>query len=250
MPDAVKEAAGGDHDLGVAQRHAVIGHHRRLDAAAEEQPGEAQRDVADDLDVDPGVVGHAESPGGVHRGDVPPRLDLVVGVDGLEQRLEPAIAPRRARGCACAAAASRGDMTSGVGHLGAAFAASAARAECSAHELVLDRARLGRPAARRRSHAPSSRSSHEWVLSASERSSVSSSSPRGSGVLHRGDELDAGVEVARHQVGGADVDVDLVAAAGRRRCASARGSARRSRRPGCSRRPPGRPGAGSRCRAR
>jgi hypothetical protein len=71
----------------------VIGHHRRRDAAAEEQPRQAERDVRHDLDVDPRVVGEAEALG-VDAGHVPPRLDLRVAVDRVEQLLELAVAAR------------------------------------------------------------------------------------------------------------------------------------------------------------
>ena len=93
MPDAVEERGRGDDDLGVALAHPVVGDHRRRDAAAEEQPRQAQRDVGDDLDVDPRVVGEAQALG-VDAGHVPPRLDLQVAVDGLEQLLEAAVAAR------------------------------------------------------------------------------------------------------------------------------------------------------------
>ena len=93
--DAVEQAAGGDHDLGVALAHPVVGDHARRDAAAEQQACQPQPDVEHDLDVHPAVVAHPEPAGGVDRRHVPPRLDLIVGVDGLEQPLEPAVAARR-----------------------------------------------------------------------------------------------------------------------------------------------------------
>ena len=62
--------------------------------AREQQARQPQGDVRDDLDVDPRVVGHLQALG-VDARDVPPRLDLRVGVDGLEQALEPAVAARR-----------------------------------------------------------------------------------------------------------------------------------------------------------
>ena len=55
-------------------------------------------------------------------------------------------------------------------------------------------------------------SSHELWLSANARSRVSSSSARSSRRLDRRGELDAVVEVARHQVGGGDVDRVLAVA--------------------------------------
>jgi hypothetical protein len=92
-PDAVEERGGRDGDLGVALAHAVVGDHRRRDAAAEEQPCQAQRDVRDDLDVNPRVVGEPQ-PLSVDAGHVPPRLDLRVAVDRVEQLLELAVAAR------------------------------------------------------------------------------------------------------------------------------------------------------------
>ena len=91
--DAVEERGRRDDDLGVALAHPVVGDHRRGDAAAEEQPPEAQRDVGDDLDVDPRVVGQPEALG-VDARHVPPRLDLQVAVDGVEQLIEVAVAAR------------------------------------------------------------------------------------------------------------------------------------------------------------
>ena len=74
-----------DH-FGVAIAHAVIDHHRRLNAALDEEAEEAERDVQDDLDVDPGMVGHPEAV----RHDllhVPPGPQPVIGVRGFEEAL-------------------------------------------------------------------------------------------------------------------------------------------------------------------
>ena len=94
MPDVVQQAAGGDHDLGVLRLHAVDAHHVGLDAAPVQQAEQPQRDVHHDLDVDPGVVRHPE-PVRVRLRDVPPRLQLRVGVRRLQQRLEAAVAAGR-----------------------------------------------------------------------------------------------------------------------------------------------------------
>ena len=110
------------------------------------------------------------------------------------------------------------------------------------HQLALHGARLVARLGVRRVQTPSAPRSHAFVSSASERSSVSSRSSRSDRVLDRRDELDARVEVARHEVGRADVDRRSRRRARRRRCASARGSARRPRRRGCSPRRPGTPG--------
>ena len=59
-----------------------------------EQAEQAQGDVQHDPDVDPGVVGHAQ-PVGRDLLRVPPGLELLVGVGGVEQRLELAVAARR-----------------------------------------------------------------------------------------------------------------------------------------------------------
>ena len=64
----------------------------------------------------------------------------------------------------------------------------------------------------RRCQTPSPSSSHEFWLSAKARSSVSSSSARSSGGFDRHGQLDAVVEVARHQVGRGDVDRVLAVA--------------------------------------
>ncbi len=94
-PDAVQQARGRDHHLGVALAHPVVGDDARDHAAAKQQSREAQADVDDDLDVDPAVVRHAEPPGRVDGRHVPPRLELLVGVRGLEQPLETPVAARR-----------------------------------------------------------------------------------------------------------------------------------------------------------
>ncbi len=90
----VEQAAGHDHHLGVAGAHGVVRHHHWLDPAPREQAEEPQGDVADDLHVDPGVVGHPQ-PLGLHLGHVPPGPHLRVGVDAVEQRLEPAVTAAR-----------------------------------------------------------------------------------------------------------------------------------------------------------
>jgi hypothetical protein len=96
----VQKAGAGDHHLGVVRAHGVVADHRRRDPAPLEQPEQAQGDVEDDLDVDPRVVGHAES-GRDQLLSAPPGLEPLVGVGGLEQPLEPPVAAGRrpARGC-------------------------------------------------------------------------------------------------------------------------------------------------------
>ncbi len=59
-----------------------------------ELPEQLQRDVRDDLDVNPGVVVHVEPRDGIHVRDMPPGLDLVVRFDPLEQSPELSIATR------------------------------------------------------------------------------------------------------------------------------------------------------------
>ena len=63
MPDAVEQRGGGDHDLGVALGHPWSVTIAGDDPAAEQQPRQAQRDVRDDLDVDPRVVRQPEARG-------------------------------------------------------------------------------------------------------------------------------------------------------------------------------------------
>ena len=92
-PDVVQQRTAGDHDLGVALLHPVVADHRRLDPALGQQAQQPQRDVEDDLDVDPGVVRHAEPLRGELR-HVPPGAHALVGVDGLEEALELAVAAR------------------------------------------------------------------------------------------------------------------------------------------------------------
>ena len=80
----VEQARGRDHHLGVADVHPVLGDHRRLHAAAVQQPEQPQRDVDHDLDVHPGVVRHV-APVRVDLLHVPPGVEAPVGVRGLEQ---------------------------------------------------------------------------------------------------------------------------------------------------------------------
>ncbi len=77
-----------DDDLGVLGRHPVVADERRLDAVLDELAEELERDVGDDLDVHPGVVVDLEADDGVHVRDVPPRLQLLVRLDLLEQQAE------------------------------------------------------------------------------------------------------------------------------------------------------------------
>jgi hypothetical protein len=87
---AVQESGRRHHDLGVASAHRVVADDRRLDAPADQQAQESQRDVDHDPDVHPRVVRHAEAVG-VDVLHVPPRLELVVGVRGAEERLQAAV---------------------------------------------------------------------------------------------------------------------------------------------------------------
>ena len=56
MPDVVEQRASRDDHLGVAVAHAVVGDERSLHPGLDQQAHQPQRDVEDDLDVDPGVV--------------------------------------------------------------------------------------------------------------------------------------------------------------------------------------------------
>ena len=67
----------------------------RLDAVLRELAEELERDVRDDLDVHPGVVVDLHPGDRVDVRDVPPALELVVGVDALDQRAELAVAADR-----------------------------------------------------------------------------------------------------------------------------------------------------------
>jgi hypothetical protein len=89
---AVQEGAERDDDLGVLLVEAVVAHHARLDAVLRELSQELERDVGDDLDVDPGVVVDLHARDGVHVRRVPPRLQLEVAVDAVEQLPQLAVA--------------------------------------------------------------------------------------------------------------------------------------------------------------
>src|SRR5947209_7611714 len=94
-PDAVEERCQDDHDLGVVLLQSEVAHEPGLDAVLRELAEELERDVRDDLDVHPGVVVDLQPRDRVHVGDVPPTLELVVGVDVLDQRAELAVAAHR-----------------------------------------------------------------------------------------------------------------------------------------------------------
>ncbi len=81
-------SAESDDDLGVVPLEAVVVHDRRLDAVLRQLAEELQRDVGDDLDVHPGVVVDLHPGDGVHVRDVPPRVQLLVAIDALEQRAQ------------------------------------------------------------------------------------------------------------------------------------------------------------------
>ena len=87
-PDAMQQAAGRDHHLG--SRSLSPSSATTLGVTPRRNSSRASR--GDDLDMDPRVIRHAQAPGGIDRGDEPPRLHLVVGVNGVQQLLEPAIA--------------------------------------------------------------------------------------------------------------------------------------------------------------
>ena len=93
------------------------------------------------------------------------------------------------------------------------YAPAAASAARAAWPIMSSRwTERGSSPGSRRSHVPSERSSHANMSSASERSTMSIRSPLSSSVLDRREQLDAGVEVARHEVGRADVDRRLAVA--------------------------------------
>ena len=94
-PDAVEERGEDDDDLGVVLLEAEVADEARLDAVLRELAQELERDVRDDLDVNPGVVVDRHPRDGVDVRDVPPALELVVGVDALDQRPELAVAAHR-----------------------------------------------------------------------------------------------------------------------------------------------------------
>ncbi len=91
-PDAVKERGEDDDDLGVVLLEPVVADDGRLDAVLRQLAQELERDVRDDLDVHPGVVVDLHPRDRVDVRDVPPALELVVGVDALDDRAQLAVA--------------------------------------------------------------------------------------------------------------------------------------------------------------
>ena len=94
-PDAVRQRGEHDDDLGVLVPHPVVADDRRLDPVLRELAEELQRDVGDDLDVHPGVVVDLQPDDRVDVGDVPPALQLRVGVRPLEHASELPVAALR-----------------------------------------------------------------------------------------------------------------------------------------------------------
>jgi len=80
--DAVHQAGGRDHHLGVVLGPAEVGDDPRDHAAPEEQTGEPQADVGDDLDVDPAVSGT------VRQMATKPTYDYIIRVSELGERDE------------------------------------------------------------------------------------------------------------------------------------------------------------------
>jgi hypothetical protein len=83
--DVVKERREHDDHLGVVGGEAIVALRRRLHIVLHEQPQEPERDVRDDLDVHPRVVVDLEPEDRVDVRDVPPRLELRIGVHPLQE---------------------------------------------------------------------------------------------------------------------------------------------------------------------
>ena len=80
----MRQGAEQDDDLGVVGVEAIIGDDRRLDVVLRQLPQELERDVRDDLHVDPRVVVDSHPCDGVDVRGVPPCLQLRVVVHTLE----------------------------------------------------------------------------------------------------------------------------------------------------------------------
>jgi len=91
-PDAVEERRERDDDFRVVLRHPVVGHDRRLDPVLRQLAQQLERDVRDDLDVHPGVVVDLQPHDRVDVRDVPPALQLAIGVDAVDQLAELVVA--------------------------------------------------------------------------------------------------------------------------------------------------------------
>jgi len=77
-PDAVRQRGEHDDDLGVLVPEAVVADDGGLDPVLRQLAEELQRDVRDDLDVDPRVVVDLHPPRRVHVRDVPEGLQVDV----------------------------------------------------------------------------------------------------------------------------------------------------------------------------
>ena len=94
-PDAVRERSEDDDHLRVLALHPVVAYQRRLDAVLRQLAEELQGDVRDDLDVNPRMVVDRQADNGVDVRDVPPALELLVGIRALEDAPELAVAAVR-----------------------------------------------------------------------------------------------------------------------------------------------------------
>ena len=91
-PDAVQESAERHDDLRVVVSHPEVAHDARLDAVLRQLAQELERDVRDDLDVNPRVVVDLHAHDRVDVRDVPPALQLAIGVDAVDQLAELVVA--------------------------------------------------------------------------------------------------------------------------------------------------------------
>ena len=117
MPDAVEQAPGGDHDLGVAVAHAVVGDltlgttPRRNRIRASRSPMFSTICTWTQL-----VVAHPSRREALTRRDVPQRLHVLARVDRVEQQLEPAVAAGRRADADVRQRLARRDRRIGLAH--------------------------------------------------------------------------------------------------------------------------------------
>ncbi len=93
--EVVEEGGQGDDDLGVVHGEPVVLHDPGLHAGLHQEPEQSDGDVGDDLHVDGPVVGHPEAVDGRDVGGGPEGVELVIGVDAIQDPVQAIVVPGR-----------------------------------------------------------------------------------------------------------------------------------------------------------
>src|SRR5690606_16226587 len=93
--DVVQQCAGGDNYLAVPYVHLVVVDYGRLDSTINQKAIQLDGDVHYDLHMNGTVIGHAEPLDGIHVRGLPHRVELIVGIHALDERVQPVVAAVR-----------------------------------------------------------------------------------------------------------------------------------------------------------